>query len=533
MATFPSDNGPSLRKDGRGTDTGRPPFRSVLIANRGEIAIRVMRACHELGVEAIAVFSDADADALHVRVADRAERIGPAAAADSYLSIQSVIDAARRSGAEAIHPGYGFLSENAAFARAVDEAGLVFIGPPAATLDALGDKLAARRSVAAAGVPIVPGLLVPLVAGPDGRVAAADLAGIGFPALLKAAAGGGGRGMRRVDGPEQIGPALEGAGREALAAFGDGTLYLEQLVAPARHVEVQLLGDRHGTLAVLGERECSVQRRHQKLVEESPSPAVTPSIREQLAESARRVAGTVAFHNAATVEFLLDDAGNHYFLEMNTRLQVEHGVTELVTGIDLVAWQIRVAAGDRLPESVVRAASRGHAIEARVYAEDPHRAFGPVAGTVTTWRLPTGPGVRVDAGVAADTPLPIEYDPLLAKVMVHAADRPAAIARLRRALDETLIGGVQTDLSFLRWLVEEPSFVAGAYDTGLVAERWGSGPPLSDDERSLAALAAQEARTRAREATPAASQPVGDRRSGDRDWAIQARREAIARRRPT
>jgi len=377
----------------------------------------------------------------------------------------------------------------------------------------------------------VPGSLVPLQTGPAGTLAA-DLEGIGFPALVKAAAGGGGRGMRRVDAREQLGHALESAGREALAAFGDGTLYLEQLVAPARHVEVQLLGDRHGGLVVLGERECSVQRRHQKVVEESPSPAVTPAIREQLGASARRVASTVAFHNAATVEFLLDGAGNHYFLEMNTRLQVEHGVTELVTGLDLVALQIRVAAGERLGESVIRASSTGHAIEARIYAEDPHRDFGPVAGTVTAWRMPGGPGVRVDAGVAAGTPLPLEYDPLLAKLMVRAPDRPTAIARLRRALDETLIGGVQTDLSFLRWLVHEPTFVEGSYDTDLVADRWGSGPRLDDEERSLAALAAREARAQAGGGVAAEARSPGMPPSGDRAWAARARFEAVALRRP-
>lgn len=526
-----------MRKDARESGTIRPPFRSILVANRGEIAIRVIRACRELGIEVTAVFSDADVDALHVRMADRAERIGPAAAAASYLSIPAMIDAARRAGAEAIHPGYGFLSENASFARAVEEAGLVFIGPPAATLEALGDKLAARRAVSAVGVPIVPGLLVPLDAGPDGGVTPEQMAGIGFPAMLKAAAGGGGRGMRRVDRPEQLAPALEGAAREALAAFGDGTLYLEQLIAPARHVEVQLLGDRHGALAVLGERECSVQRRHQKLVEESPSPAVTPAIREQLAESARQVAATVAFHNAATVEFLLDQAGRHFFLEMNTRLQVEHGVTELVTGVDLVAWQIRVAAGEWLPESVLSAAPRGHALEARIYAEDPHRDFGPIAGTVTAWRMPSGPGIRVDAGVAAGTPLPIEYDPLLAKLMVHAEDRPQAIARLRSALDETLIGGVQTDLSFLRWLLNEPGFVAGEYDTGLIPERWGDGPPLTDEERSLAALAARAARVdvgdRGTAALPGPDPAVGEEGIDRRAWAVTARGEAISRRQPS
>jgi acetyl/propionyl-CoA carboxylase alpha subunit len=523
MATSRSDGGSSLRKD-------EAPFRRLLVANRGEIAIRIIRACRELGIESVAVYSDADADAIHVRMADRAERIGPPPAADSYLSVDAVLAAATRSGAEAIHPGYGFLSENAAFARAVEGAGIVFVGPPPDTLESLGDKLAARRSVAVAGVPIVPGLLVPLLAGSDGSVALADLEGVAFPALLKAAAGGGGRGMRRVEDRGQLEAALAGAGREALAAFGDGTLYLEQLVAPARHIEVQLLGDRHGNLAVLGERECSVQRRHQKLVEESPSPAVDATLRANLDDSARRVAGTVNFHNAATVEFLVDAAGGHYFLEMNTRLQVEHGVTELVTGLDLVAWQIRVAAGERLPEPVLASVPTGHAIEVRLYAEDPHHAFAPVSGSVTAWRMPEGPGVRVDAGVAGHTALPTEYDPLLAKLMVHAEDRPQAVARLRRALDETVIGGVQTDLSFLRWLVDDPAFVSGAYDTGIVGEAWGEGPPLGAEDRSLAAMIAGQARAQSGAATAAAS-PAGPGPSGTA-WQRLARRESVGRRRP-
>ncbi|MEO8251080.1 MAG: biotin carboxylase N-terminal domain-containing protein [Chloroflexota bacterium] len=516
-----------MRKDGGLNVSSGPPFRRLLIANRGEIAVRVIRACRELGIESVAVYSDADVDALHARIADRAERIGPAPAADSYLSIDAVLDAARRSGAEAIHPGYGFLSENADFARAVEGAGLVFIGPPPATLAALGDKLAARRSVAAAGVPIVPGLLVPLLVDSDGTLPA-DVAEVGFPALLKARAGGGGRGMRRVDRLEEVGPALASASREALAAFGDGTLYMERLIDPARHVEVQLLGDRTGALAVLGERECSVQRRHQKLVEESPSPVVTPELRSRLADSARLVAGTVTFHNAATVEFLLDANGNHYFLEMNTRLQVEHGVTELVTGLDLVAWQIRIAAGERLPPDMLAIDPRGHAIEVRIYAENPHQAFAPVAGAISAWRMPAGPGVRVDAGIGADAALPVEYDPLLAKLLVHADDRSAAIARLRRALAETLIGGLQTDLSFHRWLVDEAGFVAGEYDTGLIDDRWGKGPALTADERSLAAWVALQARTQ-----NGAERPPEEARSpaGDTAWAALARREAVDRRR--
>jgi len=493
------------------------PFRRILVANRGEIAVRVMRTCRELGIESVAVFSEADAGAPHVRAADTAEPIGPAPAAASYLNIPAVIDAARRSGAEAIHPGYGFLSENAEFARAVEGAGVVFIGPPPAALEALGNKLAARRSAADAGVPIVPGTTVALEGG-------ADLDEVGLPAMLKAAAGGGGRGMRLVTERAGLADALAAASREAMAAFGDGTIYVEQLIAPAHHVEVQLLGDRHGGLAVLGERDCSVQRRHQKLVEESPSPAIEDDLRSALFSSARAVAGTVDFHNAATVEFLVDDDGGHYFLEMNTRLQVEHGVTELTTGLDLVAWQIRVAAGDALPASITGARPRGHAIEVRLYAEDPYDGFRPAAGRVTAWRMPAGPGVRVDTGVEGETDLPPEYDPLLAKLMIHAEDRDAAIQRLRRALDETIIGGVQTDAGFLRWLVDDEAFAAGRYDTSLIAERWKSGPELTAAERALVARAAIEARLTMPEAT--AISPIAAPRSA---WAEAARRDGLRR----
>jgi acetyl/propionyl-CoA carboxylase alpha subunit len=499
--------------------TDSPPFRRILVANRGEIAVRVMRTCRELGIASIAVYSDADVAAIHVRAADAAEPIGAAPAAESYLDIGAVIDAARRSRAEAIHPGYGFLSENAEFARAVEEAGLVFIGPPPGALEALGNKLAARRAAADAGVPIVPGTTVALEVD-------ADLDVIGLPAMLKAAAGGGGRGMRLVTERPHLADALRAASREALAAFGDGTIYVERLIAPAHHVEVQLLGDRHGGLAVLGERDCSIQRRHQKLVEETPSPAVGPELRRALFDSARAVAGAVDFHNAATVEFLVDDQGGHYFLEMNTRLQVEHGVTELTTGLDLVAWQIRVAAGEALPSLLTDSVPRGHAIEVRLYAEDPYDGFRPIAGRVTAWRMPAGPGVRVDAGVEADTDLPAEYDPLLAKLMVHAEDREAAIRRLRRALDETLIGGVQTDAGFLRWLLDDEAFAAGRYDTSLIAERWGAGPELSAEERALVARAALDARLAAGHA-PAS---VPERRTASRSaWAEAARREGLRR----
>ena len=496
-----------------------PSFRRLLVANRGEIAIRVIRTCRELGISPIAVHSDADVDALHVRLADASERIGPPAPAESYLSIEAIIAAARRSGAEAIHPGYGFLSENADFARAVEAAGLAFVGPPPATLESLGNKLAARRGAEAAGVPIVPGTTVALEAD------SGELASLGFPLMLKAAAGGGGRGMRRVDSAAEVADALASARREALSAFGDGTIYAERLLAPARHVEVQLLGDRHGRLAVLGERDCSVQRRHQKLVEESPSPAVDPATREALFESARRVAAGVDFHSAATVEFLLDAERRHYFLEMNTRLQVEHGVTELVTGLDLVAWQIRVAAGEPISDEVAEATGRGHAIEVRIYAEDPYDGFRPTPGRITAWQMPAGPGVRVDAGVEADTDLRPEYDPLLAKVMVHAEDRASAIDRLRRALDETLVGGVQTDAGFLRWLVDDAAFSGGYYDTGLIGERWGVDHPLEPEDAAMAAGAALSARlaTEAGRDRPTAATDDGSA------WGRVARREARRR----
>jgi acetyl/propionyl-CoA carboxylase alpha subunit len=510
----------SLRKDAAPATDGAPPFRRLLIANRGEIAIRVIRACRELGVSPIAVYSDVDRDALHVRLADAAERIGPPPPAESYLSIPAILAAAERAGADAVHPGYGFLSENAAFARAVEERGITFVGPPAATLEALGNKLAARQAVGAAGVPLVPGTNVALDGG-DGDVARL-VAEVGFPAMLKAAAGGGGRGMRRVDGAAELPASLESARREALGAFADGTIYVERLIAPARHVEIQLLGDRHGNLAVLGERDCSIQRRHQKLVEESPSPAVTPAIREAMAESARRVAGTVAFDNAATVEFLLDADGRHYFLEMNTRLQVEHGVSELTTGVDIVAWQIRVAAGEALPEEMVRLEPRGHAIEVRLYAEDPYAGFRPTTGRLRAWRVPEGPGIRVDAGVEEGTTLPTEYDPLLAKLMVDGEDRAAAISRLRRALDELVIGGPQTDAGFHRWLVDDAAFASGAYDTDLIPQRWGSGPPLSDEDAALAATVAVAAR-RDRPAQATAFAPA----AGQSAWTSAARREAL------
>jgi acetyl/propionyl-CoA carboxylase alpha subunit len=456
-----------------------PPFARVLVANRGEIALRIIRACHELGMEAVAVYSDADAGAAHVRAADTAIRLGPAPAAESYLLADAIVAAAIAAGAQAVHPGYGFLSERASFAEAVEAAGMTFVGPDHRAIAALGDKLAARRLAADAGVPVVPGSLEPVrVDRPDRLEAiAAEAARIGFPLLVKAAAGGGGRGMRRVERVEDLPTALAGGAAEAASAFGDGTVYLERVVLPARHIEVQLLGDRSGTVVALGERDCSLQRRHQKLVEESPAPGLAEGERLLLHAMAVRVASAAGLHNAATAEFLRDPAGGFWFLEVNTRLQVEYGVTELVTGLDIVAEQFSLAAGRPLSEQAAQAAARAatptsHAIEVRLSAEDPARAFAPTPGRVTRWVMPSGPGLRVDTAIEAGERVPPDYDPLVAKVMVHAADRPAAIARLRRALDEIEIGGIQTTLPFDRFVVRHPGFMAGELSTGWVDEHW-------------------------------------------------------------
>ena len=477
MATSRSETAivPSLRKD----EAGGPPFRRVLVANRGEIAVRIIRACHELGMEAVAVYSDADAAAAHVRLADRAVRLGPAAPTESYLRIEAVVAAAIETGAQAIHPGYGFLAERAAFARAVEEAGLAFVGPPSASIDALGDKLHARRTAAAVGVEAVPGTLRPAPLERPDQVAAivAEAAEIGFPLLVKAAAGGGGRGMRRVTTPAELPAALVAGSREAASAFGDGSVYLEREISPARHIEVQLLGDVDGRVVALGERDCSLQRRHQKLVEEAPAPGLTVEDRVHLHELAVRVASAAGLRNAATAEFLRSPDGAFYFLEVNTRLQVEHGVTELVTGLDIVREQLFLAAGRPLSPAALEAAARsatpsGHAIEVRLSAEDPARDFAPAPGRVTRWAMPSGPGVRVDTALEAGDRIPADYDNLIAKVMVHAGDRDAAIDRLRRALDEVEIAGIQTTLPFHRFVARDASFRAADLSTGWVGEHW-------------------------------------------------------------
>ena len=460
----------------------RRPFDRFLVANRGEIAVRIIRACHELDVEAVAVYSDVDVGAAHVRMADEAVRLGPAPADESYLRADLIIEAARSTGCGAVHPGYGFLAERASFAAAVEAAGLVFVGPDHLAIAALGDKLAARRVATAAGVPVVPGTLEAApIDRPDQLEAVVRSAeAVGYPLLVKAAAGGGGRGMRRVTSVAELPAALVAGSREAAAAFGDGSVYLEREILPARHIEVQLLGDATGRVIALGERDCSIQRRHQKLVEETPAPGLTVDGRRELHALAVRVASAARLRNAATCEFLYDGEGRSWFLEINTRLQVEHGITELVTGLDLVREQIWLAAGAPLSAEALAAAERaadpnGHAIEVRLSAEDPARSFAPTPGRVGRWTMPAGPGVRVDTSIESGERVPPDYDPLIAKVMVHAVDRPTAIARLRRALDETEIGGIQTTLPFHRHVVRSPSFLAAELSTGWADEHW-NGP---------------------------------------------------------
>jgi 3-methylcrotonyl-CoA carboxylase alpha subunit len=437
-------------------------FSSVLVANRGEIAVRVIAACQEMGIRATAVYSEADRDAMHVRAADAALCIGPAPARESYLNIAAILDAAKRSGAEAIHPGYGFLSENADFAQACADAGVVFIGPPPDAIRLMGSKTAAKRAVEAAGVPTVPGYNGEHQ---DVKTIQREAGHIGYPVLIKATAGGGGKGMRTVQTREELPEALAAAKREALAAFGDDSVFLEKLVAAPRHVEFQVLADRYGQCVHLGERDCSIQRRHQKVVEESPSPALTPALRAEMGEAAVRAAQAAGYLNAGTVEFLLDRDGRYYFLEMNTRLQVEHPVTELVTGLDLVRLQLAIAAGERLPIAQDAIAPRGHAVEVRVYAEDPANGYLPSTGRVLAFAPPRAPGVRVDAGIAAGDDVTMYYDPMLAKLIVYGPDRPAAVERLAWALDHFVVLGVATNIPLLRTIAAEPDFRAGNVST--------------------------------------------------------------------
>jgi acetyl-CoA carboxylase biotin carboxylase subunit len=439
-------------------------FAKVLIANRGEIAVRIARACRELGVRSVAIFSDADRDAPHVRACDEAYHCGPAPAAKSYLDAARIVEIAVRAGAQAVHPGYGFLSENAAFAQACRDAKLVFIGPAPETIAAMGDKVDARKRMQAAGVPIVPGTTERL----SDEQAIAFAKQIGFPVMLKAAAGGGGRGLRLVRDESQLAQSLARARSEAKSGFGDDSLYVEKCVEQPRHVEIQILGDSHGNVIHLFERECSIQRRHQKLIEEAPATRMTPKLREAMGRAAIAAAQAVGYEGAGTCEFLLDAKSNFYFLEMNTRIQVEHAVTELVTGIDLVQAGIRIAAGESLDFKQDDVGLNGWALECRIYAEDPDKSFLPSPGKITTWRVPEGPGVRVDSGVHAGSEVTVYYDPMLAKLCTWGRNRREAIARMRRALDEFVIKGVKTSLPFHRRVLENARFIAGDLDTGFI-----------------------------------------------------------------
>lgn len=446
-------------------------FRRVLIANRGEIAVRIIRACHELGVEAVAVYSEADRDALHARLADYAYEIGPAPAAQSYLRADAMLEAARAAGAEAIHPGYGFLAENAGFAQACAAAGVVFVGPSPEALALMGDKLAARKLAAQVGVLTAPGTLEP-VGDIDALAAARE---IGFPLLIKAAAGGGGKGMRAVRSEEELITALTQARSEASSSFGEGSVYLERLIERPRHIEVQLFGDGRGRVVHLGERECSIQRRYQKVVEESPAPGLPTEVRARLWDSAVRLAAAAKYGGAGTIEFLHEpSSGECYFLEMNARLQVEHPVTEQVTGVDLVQAQLRLAAGESLDDALGEYTVGGsaHAIEVRVSAEDPDGQWFPSTGTIQLLREPGGPGIRMDSACEPGLEVGVHYDPLLAKLIAWGRSRDEAIGRLRRALDEYILTGVRTTLPFHRWLVRDEGFLAGDFSTAFIAEQW-------------------------------------------------------------
>jgi acetyl-CoA carboxylase biotin carboxylase subunit len=501
-------------------------FKKVLIANRGEIALRVIRACREMGIASVAVYSDADAQAAHVREADEAVNVGPPPSSQSYLLGDKIIAAAKQTGAEAIHPGYGFLSEREWFARAVRDAGLVFIGPPAEAIAAMGSKTAARTLAIKAGVPVVPGTTEALKDAAEAKKIAKSF---GYPVLLKAAAGGGGKGMRVVREESELASSLEAAQREAKNAFGDDAVYVEKYIVGPRHVEIQVIGDQHGNMLSLNERECSVQRRHQKMVEEAPSVAVTPAIRKAMGDVAVKAATAAGYVNAGTCEFLLDADGNYYFLEMNTRLQVEHPVTELVTGIDLVQWQLRVAAGEKLPFKQEDIVPRGWAIEARITSEDPANGFLPSTGKVTFLHVPTGPGVRWDSGIEVGSEVGLFYDPMLAKLIVWAPTRDDAIARMHRALLELTIEGVETSRDFHLRLMENEDFRAGRIEIqwlernlqAIVAAK----PPQEIEKKAavIAALIAERDRSSPKRGQSTAGQ-AGPSLS---EWARAARAEGL------
>ena len=488
-------------------------LRKVLIANRGEIALRVIRACQELGVKTVAVYSEADVRAPHVREADEAVLIGPAPSRESYLCGDKIIDAARQTGAEGIHPGYGFLSEREWFARAVRDAGLIWIGPPAEAIAAMGSKTAARSLAIAHSVPVVPGTTEPLT---DVKSAEKVAEEFGYPILLKAAAGGGGKGMRVVKGAKDLASSLDAARREAKGAFGDDAVYIEKFVERPRHVEIQVLADAHGTALSLGERECSVQRRHQKMIEESPSVAVDPDLRSRMGESAVKMARAAGYVNAGTCEFLLARDGSYYFLEMNTRIQVEHPVTELVTGIDLVHWQLRIASGERLPFSQEEITPRGWAIECRITSEDAANNFLPSTGRVRYLHLPSGPGVRWDGGIETGTEIGLHYDPMLAKLIVWAPDRHQAVTRMRRALVDLIVQGVETSRDFHIRMMDDPDFQRGDIDIQWLERHLAeilNRPPGAEKTR-IAAIAAALIAERERVAPTAGRGETAQRTNG-------------------
>ena len=499
----------------------RKLFKKILIANRGEIAVRLIRACRELGITSVAVYSEVDRAALHVLKADEAYAIGPAPAAESYLNIDRILETAKRSSAEAIHPGYGFLSENAAFAKACGDAGIKFIGPSPASIDLMGSKTRARQQMEKAGIPFVPGTSRGLGSLAKAREVAAKL---GYPVMLKAAAGGGGKGMRLVAAESELASSLDSARSEAQRAFGSDEVYLEKAITDPRHIEMQILADEHGNCVYLGERECSIQRRHQKVLEESPSTAVTPEMRRRMGETAVQAAEAANYSNAGTIEFLVDPQSNFYFLEMNTRLQVEHPITELVTGLDLVHLQIRIAAGEKLPFTQEDIQLRGHAIECRVYAEDPDNNFFPSPGRISFSIEPSGPGIRLDSGIYPGWNVGTDYDPLLSKLIAYGADRDQAIAGIHRAVDEYVITGVKTNLPLFRRILTDPDFLTGETDTGYLARLFGKSPPANKDrDREIAVIAA---------AIYSAIQPANGKRAPlqapeSSAWKLAARTEAM------
>ena len=499
-------------------------FKKILIANRGEIAVRVMRACREMGIKTVAVYSEADFGALHVRMADEAYAIGPAPSRESYLVIEKIIDVAKRSKADAIHPGYGFLSERAAFSKACRDAGITFIGPSPESIDLMGSKIEARRAASKYNVQMVPGTLDPIKSDEEARKIADS---VGYPIMLKASGGGGGKGLRYVAKPEELSSALRNTRSEAMAAFGDDAIYIEKFVENPRHVEIQVLADTHGNAVYVGERECTIQRRHQKVIEECPSPIMTPDLRKRMGEAALNVVKAANYYNAGTVEFLVDKHRNFYFMEMNTRLQVEHPVTEMVTGLDLVKHQIHVAAGEKLSITQDDIVMRGSAMECRVYAEDPDNNFFPCPGKITSLRTPSGPGVRNDGGVYQGWTVPLEYDPMISKLVAWGGTRDEAIARLRRALSEYEVGGIKTNIAFFMEILDDPDFQKGDFDTSFL-EHWLKKRKTSAQipvlERDLSVLAAVLFHSEA----PATTAGNGDApKQIESPWKLEGRRRGL------